>query len=92
MAHYNRQSGIHDTAPENNVFFHNSAHPFAAASGPGLSKVNEDAANRDDGSLYKNTNPNRITTSAPGEDFRLGVFSVMCLIGNRMIGEFNVSC
>ena len=33
-------------------------------------------------------NPNQIVTHAPKERFRLGYFDVMCLVMNRMIGEF----
>lgn len=33
-------------------------------------------------------NPNQIVTFAPKERFRLGYFDVMCLVINRMIGEF----
>jgi hypothetical protein len=49
------------------------------------------AVDRDDDSLYKNVNPNRITTSTPEEGHRLGVFDVMCLVFNRMIGR-SVCC
>lgn len=41
--------------------------------------------------IFRETdNPNGIFTSAPKEAFKLGYFDVMCLVLNRMIGEFSL--
>lgn len=37
--------------------------------------------------LYDESNGNGIVTYAPKERFRLGYFTVCCLVINRMIGE-----
>ena len=36
--------------------------------------------------LGEDDNPNQFITSQPKERFRLGVFDVICLVVNRMIG------
>ena len=38
--------------------------------------------------LEEVVNPNEIVTDAPAEQFRLGYLDVICLVLNRVIGEF----